>query len=356
MNVWGGSAAGGGFNFQACVSAIAAVYLARGVAIGWLKDVTVDIPISLLAETGGPGDDIRLEFQDGSVAEIQAKRKIRIGAKFWEILLKLAIDINCGTISYGVLAVCPNSSGTIRDSLAKDVIRMGQGRQDDLSSPGCKLKKRLTAKSLDVERVCARLRIVTVHALETDSVSVSAARAELAHLCTDVQASWDRIYIDAHLLIELRGRRTAVTILQLLRSAGIELRVNAINSPVALLQKFSAWVLGANDRFSVFGIAKSLPLETSWINLKAIVQEENQVNIDDLANALERYHSWDSRLNSRDAKKIDAETLGQFVKRCVIVTGPGMGKTTLLKRLARIYAKAGYPVLMVSLKTVAARK
>ena len=131
MNVWGGSAAGGGFNFQACVSAIAAVHLARGVAIGWLKDVTVDIPISLLAETGGPGDDIRLEFQDGSVAEIQAKRKIRIGAKFWEILLKLAIDINCGTISYGVLAVCPNSSGTIRDGLAKDVIRMGQGRQDD---------------------------------------------------------------------------------------------------------------------------------------------------------------------------------------------------------------------------------
>ena len=68
MNVWGGSAAGGGLNFQACASAIAAVHIARGIPIGWLKDVTVDIPISLLAETGGPGDDIHLEFQDGSVA------------------------------------------------------------------------------------------------------------------------------------------------------------------------------------------------------------------------------------------------------------------------------------------------
>lgn len=355
MNVWGGSAASGGLNFQACVSAIAAVHLARGIPIGWLKDVTVDIPISLLAETGGPGDDIRLQFQDGSVAEIQAKRGIRIGEKFWKSLLNLATAIDPGNISYGVVAVCPNSSGSIRNHMARDVIRMGQGRQDDLSSFGHKLKKLLAAKSLDVERVCARLRIVTVHALETDSASVLAARAELAHLCTDVQGAWDRIYLDAHLLIELRGQRTAVTILQLLRSAGIELRVDAINSPVALLQKLSAWVVGANDRFSVFGIAKSLPLETSWIDLKAIVQEEDQVNDDDLANALERYHSWDSRSNSRDATKIDTETLGQFVKRCVIVAGPGMGKTTLLKRLARIYAKTVHPVLRVSLKTVAAR-
>lgn len=355
MNVWGGSAAGGGLNFQACVSAIAAVHLARGTPIGWLKDVTADIPISLLAETGGPGDDIRLEFQDGSVAEIQAKRKIRIGKKFWESLLNLATAIDSCEISYGVLVVCPNSSGTIRDQLARDVIRMGQGRQDALSSTGRQLKEHLSSKALDVERVCAGLRIVTVHALETDSASVSAARAELAHLCTDVQGAWACLYLDAYRLIERLGRKTAVTILQLLRSESIELRVDAINSPVALLQKLSAWVAGANDRFSIFGIDKSLPLETSWIDLKAIIQEEYQFNDDDLANALERYHSWDSRSNSHDAKKIDAETLGQFVKRCVVVAGPGMGKTTLLKRLACIYAKAGHPVLRVSLKTVAAR-
>ncbi|MBW2647406.1 MAG: hypothetical protein JRE23_14780, partial [Deltaproteobacteria bacterium] len=109
MNVWGGSAAGGGFNFQACVSAIAAVHIARGTPIGWLKDVTNDIPMFLLAEMGGgPGDDIRLEFQDGSVAEIQAKRRIRIGAKFWESLLNLATAIDSCEISYGVMAVCPN--------------------------------------------------------------------------------------------------------------------------------------------------------------------------------------------------------------------------------------------------------
>ena len=154
MNVWGGSAAGGGFNFQSCVSAIAAVHLARGTAIGWLKDVTADIPISLLAETGGPGDDIRLEFQDGSVAEIQSNRGIRIGPKFWESLLNLATAIDSCEISYGVLIVCPNSSGSIRDQLARDVIRMGQGRQDDLSSSGQQLEELLASKSLDVERVC----------------------------------------------------------------------------------------------------------------------------------------------------------------------------------------------------------
>ncbi|MBI5556391.1 MAG: hypothetical protein HY885_01990 [Deltaproteobacteria bacterium] len=109
-NLWGGSAAGGGLNFQSCVSAIAAVHMARGTPILWLKDVAVDIPTSLSAETGGPGDDIRVEFQDGSLAEIQAKKGIRKGYKLWDSLLKLAMGLDSGEISYGVLAVCPNTS------------------------------------------------------------------------------------------------------------------------------------------------------------------------------------------------------------------------------------------------------
>ncbi|MDO9105712.1 MAG: hypothetical protein Q7U57_12225 [Methylovulum sp.] len=160
-NVSGGSAAAGGMNFQACVTAIVAVHIARGIPLEWLNGVVEDIPVSVAVETGGAGDDIRLTYKDHSVAEIQVKKGLSKGKELWDSLISLAAAINSDSNSYGVLVVCPNSSGTIRNHLANDIKRMAGGCEDDLKDIGKELRSILAKKSLNIDKVYARLRIVT---------------------------------------------------------------------------------------------------------------------------------------------------------------------------------------------------
>ena len=56
----GGTAAGGGINFQAAVTAIAGAHLLRGTPLGWLP--VDDVPVAVWAESEGAGDDVRLEL------------------------------------------------------------------------------------------------------------------------------------------------------------------------------------------------------------------------------------------------------------------------------------------------------
>ncbi|MDO9104895.1 MAG: NACHT domain-containing protein [Methylovulum sp.] len=124
---------------------------------------------------------------------------------------------------------------------------------------------------------------------------------------------------------------------------------------MAILHKLSSWAIEANATFEIFGIKEPLSLETAWIEMKAFVQENRINDENDLETALKRYHSWNARSIPHDAKKIDSITIGQFVKRAVVIAGPGIGKTTLLKRLALFYAKSGNPVLRVRLRDIATR-
>ena len=73
-NPAGGSATAGGVSFQARVTAIAAIALLRGQPLGWLSEVERDIPNELLAETNGPGDDLRLVLRTGAIVEAAESR------------------------------------------------------------------------------------------------------------------------------------------------------------------------------------------------------------------------------------------------------------------------------------------
>ena len=131
-NTAGGSAAAGGINFQAAVTAIAEVHVASGAALLWLDGIANDIPTAVSSESGGPGDDIRLLLQDGSLVEVQVKRNLSAGARLWDPLLELARALHEKTIAYGLLIVSPDSSSTVRHELANDLLRMGDGRFDGL--------------------------------------------------------------------------------------------------------------------------------------------------------------------------------------------------------------------------------
>src|SRR5665811_1267500 len=109
-NTAGGSAAAGGINFQAAVTAIAEVHVASGAALLWLHGIANDIPTAVSTETGGPGDDIRLLLQNGSLVEAQIKRNVSAGDRLWPPLLELARALYENTIAYGLLIVSPDSS------------------------------------------------------------------------------------------------------------------------------------------------------------------------------------------------------------------------------------------------------
>ena len=74
-----------------------------------------------------------------------------------------------------------------------------------------------------------------------------------------------------------------------------------------------------------------------------------------LPEAIKNYQTWEERSVDSDALTVDAKTLARFIIRAVLIGGPGMGKTTLLKRIARSYSEEHIPILKVRLITVAKR-
>ena len=359
MTIAGGSATGSGINFQVAVTAIAAIHVASGERLNWLDGIGNDTPTTLAVETGGAGDDLAITFVDGSVAEIQIKRGLTRGPRLWPALMKLSAAIADNSIGYGVLIVSPDSSGTIRDELANDIQRLGDGQFDGLKNITVDFRGRLAKAGLPIQDVCKRLRIHTMNCLNVDAASIVGARALLRQVCASadqITAAWDALYRDSARLVELRGRRTAESVLRVLRSAGISIQDYAAHAtPLAVIEKLTALTLERNSGFSIFGIESLLPLDTSWIELQMIVQESQVLTDEDLGKAVERYHNWDARKRASDAKEIDPETIGRFVRHSVVCAGPGMGKSTYLKKIARIYARDGYAVLLVRLPLLAAR-
>lgn len=350
----GGSATAGGVNFQAAATAIAAICMARGVPLEWLSGLTSDIPVSIAAESNGPGDDARLTLIGGEIVEAQMKRGLRAGSDLWTPLMKLAKAIYQESIQFGVLVVSNESSGTIRNDLARDIIRMGDGRSDDLKDLAKEFITKLTTDGLDTQLVCSRLRIITYHVDPGNNASVIAAKAELAHLCqvqSQVPNAWNAIDRDSAGLMQYRGQRTASAVLNVMRSANITLRTDNA-SPAAIIAKLADWVRDSNDAFTIFGIKKGIPIDTGWIPISVVIQGTESKAPQGLEEALEFYHNWNKREFSRDGGLVP-ETIGRFYRRCVVVAGPGMGKSTLIKKLARTYSKQSAPVLKVMLPRIA---
>jgi hypothetical protein len=345
---------GGGANFQASVIAMAEVAMAAGAQLNWMTGIQHDVPIALRAETGGSGDDIALTFTDGIVAEVQVKKGLTNGARLWDSLDALARAVNADDKTLGVLVVCPNSSLTIRDHLARDIQRMGSGRFDDLKPISEQFLQRLTNLGLSGQKVSSRLRVVTVHGLLHDSADVSAAKSSLARLCTEPDSAWNALCLDAARLIELRGARGADSVVQVLKSEGLFLRTDG-EAPSALLASLCDWTAQTTDSFAIPGIPKGLSLRDAWIELSVSVCSDEDRAERSALDALKRYHAFNDRRSSTRSTEFPAIALGRFVRRCVLVGGPGMGKSTLLRRLSLQYAIEGVPVLRFSAKPLIER-
>lgn len=354
----GGAATASGMNFQAAVTAIAGGHLLLGTSLGWLDGLIEDIPAAIWAETGGPGDDIRIELRNGEILEAQVKRGLSRGENLWEALQALAVGLDAGEIQYGVLIVSPDTSKTIWTDLATDSRRLGEGRTDNLSDIGLEWLRRLSDAALPVDEVCSRLRIHVVHASDADYISVMMTRARLASVfarASEADSVWFRLLQDAHAITERRGRWEQAGLAQMLMGMGVQ--ASAAASPASVAPRVSCWVADSNQHFSLLGVKNSLSIDKAWLPLKAGVADPSEPEPTDPVVALARYHAGSGAPRSgwNKQKTLEAEWIGRFYTRAVVMGGPGMGKSTLMTRLAGLYARDGLPVLKVRLRDIAAR-
>jgi hypothetical protein len=354
----GGPAAAGGYNYQAAVTGIAMAHALSGAPLGWLDGLLFDAPCEIGSETGGGGDDIRLTFSTGDVAEAQVKKGLRGGDDLKGALAGLAEAIHSRKITFGCLVVDPSSSRSVTHSLAADVIQLAEDLDATVGKIAAEFRTHLLSGGMDVRGVCSRLRVVTVPALDGNDAAVRTAMAHLARVCADSSEAvlaWNRLYHDAHLIMGRRGRRTRSDIARVLRSADVRLSADPSVSPAGVLSKLCDWTLRTTEEFSILGLRKPMSIDQAWLPLDVLVRENPMVAEEiDLAAAVARYHSG-PQTKLREQKSCDPTTLGRFRRHVVVVGGAGAGKTTLLRKLARIYAKDNLPVLRVSALSVARR-
>jgi len=349
----GGSAAERGLDFQARISAIVMAHLLAERPIGWLEGVLDDTPLELDAETGGPGDDIGFVGRDGKLIELQAKRGLQRGSDLWDALLALAFGISAGRINAGILAVCPNSSATIRETLAEDIARLGMGRSDGLREIGRDWAERLSAASLDASLVCRCLRIVVISSVEGSRDAEATATERLSRVIQDPQSAWPVLIECGRRLIRVRGKAIPEDIYRDLSLARIALKTNDIGTRVQLLAAIREWLHRIYASTTVLGVRDTIPFEACWLELDVQVLNEGLAVQEELDKALRRYHEY-GRDRRYGGQSFQSRTIARFVKKCVVVGGPGIGKSTLLKRLALDYSADGYLTLLVRLPQVVA--
>ncbi|PAK76928.1 NACHT domain-containing protein [Acetobacter fabarum] len=337
---------------------LAAIALMRGSKLGWLDGVVEDVPVALTAETGGPGDDIGLELKDGTRVEIQAKKGLRRGDELWSALENLINGISDRAIKHGVLVVSADSSATIRQDLANDLILIGQGQIHTLSDIGRAWLKRMNDTGRELS-ACANIRIKTLYMLDSDGADKRTALLGLESICAFPEKAGDayaHLYRSAIALQRSRGRWTLSNLVRLLRSHGIELRED--KTPIGLTTMFTGWLRKVNHQFylpasmQAIPIAEMLPVAAVRIPAKQEIRATASEALDSYYNG--ELEACDNNVPARRLRQTyEGAWLGRFRRLSVIVAGPGLGKSTLARRLAWENARDDTPVLLVSLSVVA---
>lgn len=353
----GGAAAAGGFGYQVSIGAIAGIHTLRGTPVQWTDGLTGKAPVSVSFETAGPGDDLSLELTDGGTVEIQVKKGLRADRRFWSALGALFDGIHHKRCNYGILVVCPNSSNSVRRVYALALERIGSGRSDGASSEQERLASHLVERGYDPEKVCAHIRIRMVSALEDAGDAIAAARAELGHLCADPQQvipAWQALCQDTLSAITNKSRRTVSNLSSRLCASGIDINDTVKDSPIAISNSLLKWTMSRTEYFQILGIPKPLPTEQAWLALSAEPRDAAIEPVSSVEQALADYRAFGEKLSTND-NAIDARTIGTFRKLCVVVGGPGSGKSLLLKVIAREFAKDSRVSIRVRLRDLATR-
>ncbi len=83
--IHGGRAGAGGYDFQARTVAFIFAHTLAAERLDWTEHGHRDCPLAVSAETGGTGDDIRVELAANREYEVQVKRTLSAGEKLREV-------------------------------------------------------------------------------------------------------------------------------------------------------------------------------------------------------------------------------------------------------------------------------
>ena len=103
-----------------------------------------------------------------------------------------------------------------------------------------------------------------------------------------------------------------------------------------------------SDSISIIGMAKKLPIEMAWIQLRLMDEEALQ----DLKEKGTGSMPYQEEIR-RTERKFDIESIWTSVENMVILAGPGAGKSTLLKKLVQTALHREQKVIWLSLMAVA---
>ena len=97
------------------------------------------------------------------------------------------------------------------------------------------------------------------------------------------------------------------------------------------VQKYQEEQHKENSYITILGLHKKLPIQDAWIKLNILTEEElKRKQTETQWDFLNQYDEYSGR---RSGKTYDAETLVIEPGNKVVLAGPGMGKSTLCKKL-----------------------
>ena len=247
-----GSGTFAGTTYQARVIAYVYAHILSRAPLWWFR-LFDDTPLAAWGETGGAGDDLRIEFGERHrPVEVQAKHGLKAGAALLETVR--TIHQRSGAHPYDVaLAVDRKTSKTVHVIFAADLDRLRTGRTDDL---GKEIERIRTALGGDAG-VLERIFVVPVDVDDATDFEAKAALRSLESILDDPSlagAAFAILINDAHDLCRKRLRRTRKELVDLLAANKIATRLPGVDDRFMRHLDLSKQLLSAGKPEAVLSV------------------------------------------------------------------------------------------------------